>query len=120
MLFYLDQLAVRGTVLRNCAARKGSRGLNENYGRELLELPHPGRGMAAIPRGRHEAARCFTGWTINQPQARRRLAFNRRMHDDGERPCSREDPAGGGIEDGEKVFDIVAHHPATRASLREN
>ena len=44
------------------------RGLNENYGRELLELHTLGVDGGYTQKDVTEAARCFTGWTINQPQ----------------------------------------------------
>jgi uncharacterized protein (DUF1800 family) len=59
-------------------------------------------------------ARCFTGWTIDQPQRGGTFVFNRRLHDNGEKVVlGVKIPAGGGIEDGEKVLDILARHPAT-------
>jgi uncharacterized protein (DUF1800 family) len=40
--------------------------------------------------------------------------FNRRTHDDGQKVVLGVTiAAGGGMEDGEKVLDIVAHHPST-------
>jgi uncharacterized protein (DUF1800 family) len=61
-----------------------------------------------------EVARCFTGWTIEQPQRGGKFFFNPRMHDNGEKTVLGVTiPAGGGIEDGEKVLDILAHHPST-------
>ena len=61
-----------------------------------------------------EVARCFTGWTIVQPQRGGRFVFNPRLHDNGQKVVLGVTiPAGGGEEDGEKVLDILAHHPAT-------
>jgi uncharacterized protein (DUF1800 family) len=61
-----------------------------------------------------EAARCFTGWTILQPQRGGGFSFNKRVHDDGEKTVLGVTiPAGGGQSDGEMVLDIVAHSPAT-------
>ena len=114
MLFYLDNWQSVGPDSPQLRGRKGSRGLNENYGRELLELHTLGVDGGYTQRDVTEAARCFTGWTINQPQRGGAFAFNRRVHDDGEKTVlGVKIPAGGGIEDGEKVLDIVAHHPAT-------
>ncbi|HBY60675.1 MAG TPA: hypothetical protein DEH78_12690 [Solibacterales bacterium] len=57
-----------------------------------------------------DAARCFTGWTIRQGK----FFFAPGMHDTGEKVVlGVKIPAGGGIEDGEKVLDIVAAHPST-------
>jgi len=61
-----------------------------------------------------EVARCFTGWSINRPQLGGSFLFTPRLHDRGEKTVlGVKIPAGGGIEDGEKVLDIVARHPAT-------
>jgi uncharacterized protein (DUF1800 family) len=59
-------------------------------------------------------ARCFTGWTIRQPQQRGEFVFEPRIHDNGEKiVMGTRIPAGGGIEDGKKVIDLLARHPAT-------
>jgi uncharacterized protein (DUF1800 family) len=61
-----------------------------------------------------EVARCFTGWTIKQPQRTAAFEFNPRMHDDGEKiVLGMRIAPGGGIEDGYKVLHLLAHHPAT-------
>jgi uncharacterized protein (DUF1800 family) len=84
MVYYLD----------NCLSHKGA--INENYGRELLELFSMGVGM-----GGHfnyteddvkECSRAFTGWTIancipGQPYGRyaAKFIYNPDDHDDGEK-----------------------------------
>src|SRR5436853_860175 len=89
-------------------------GLNENYGRELMELHTLGVDGGYTQKDVTEAARCFTGWTIMNPQRGGTFSFNPRMHDNGEKTVLGVTiPAGGGMSDGEKVLDIVAHHPAT-------
>jgi uncharacterized protein (DUF1800 family) len=88
--------------------------LNENYGRELLELHTLGVDGGYTQHDVTEVARCFTGWTIDRPQFGGGFLFRRQAHDDGEKVVLAVTlPAGGGIEDGEKVLDIVARHPAT-------
>ena len=44
------------------------RGLNENYGRELMELHTLGVDGGYTQKDVTEVARCFTGWTISEPQ----------------------------------------------------
>jgi len=108
MLFYLDNWQSAGP------GNGARRGLNENYGRELLELHTLGVDGGYTQKDVTEVARCFTGWTINQPQRGGRFVFNARLHDKGEKVVlGVRIPAGGGIEDGEKVLDILAHHPST-------
>src|SRR6266850_5583676 len=45
-------------------AKKNERGLNENYGRELMELHTLGVDGGYTQKDVTEVARCFTGWTI--------------------------------------------------------
>ncbi len=115
MLFYLDNWQSEGA--NSVAAgrgRKGARGLNENYGRELMELHTLGVDGGYTQKDVTEVARCFTGWTIRNPQRGGEFVFNPRMHDAGEKTVlGVAIPSGGGIEDGEKVLDILARNPAT-------
>ena len=61
-----------------------------------------------------EVARCFTGWTIDQPRQAGDFIFQAWMHDDGEKiVLGHKIPAGGGIKDGEMVIDILANHTST-------
>jgi uncharacterized protein (DUF1800 family) len=114
MLFYLDNWQSVGPDAPQSRGKKGARGLNENYGRELLELHTLGVDGGYTQHDVTEAARCFTGWTILQPQRGGTFAFNKRVHDEGEKTVlGVKIPAGGGMSDGEKVLDIVAHHPST-------
>ena len=102
MLFYLDNW------------ESGRRGLNENYGRELMELHTLGVNGGYTQKDVTEVARCFTGWTIRRPQRGGEFVFNPRLHDDGEKiVLGVRIAAGGGQSDGEKVLDILASHPAT-------
>lgn len=88
------------------------RGLNENYGRELLELHTLGVDAGYSQKDVQEVARCFTGWTIDPRTAE--FQFRSRWHDSGAKTVlGKTIPAGGGVEDGEKVLDILVAHPAT-------
>jgi len=114
MLFYLDNWQSVGPNAPQGRGKNRSRGLNENYGRELMELHTLGVDGGYTQKDVTEVARCFTGWSINQPQRGGQFVFNPRLHDNGEKTVlGVKIPAGGGISDGEKVLDIVAHHPAT-------
>jgi len=116
MLFYLDnwQSVGTGTPAARGAFNRARNGLNENYGRELLELHTLGVDGGYTQKDVTEVARCFTGWTINQPDLGGKFTFNLRMHDNGEKVVLGEIiPAGGGEADGEKVLDLVARHPST-------
>ncbi len=113
------------------------RGINENYARELMELHTLGVDGGYTQKDVQEVARCFTGWTIFAPRGGAAAAaqiagggggrraemlrenagkfyFNARVHDDGEKTVlGHKIPAGGGVNDGLMVLDILAHHPAT-------
>jgi len=125
MLFYLDnwqsvdpKAAERMGGRRGAPAGKRGRGLNENYARELLELHSLGVDGGYTQQDIIEVARCFTGWTIRDPQRGGGFEFNARTHDPGEKTVLGVKIAtGGGIEDGLKVLDIVAAHPSTAKFL---
>jgi uncharacterized protein (DUF1800 family) len=112
MLFYLDNWQSAGPDTRPNA--KHRQGLNENYGRELMELHTLGVDGGYTQKDVTEVARCFTGWTIRDPRRGGGFDFNARLHDDGEKHVLGVTiPAGGGVDDGLKVIDILAHHPST-------
>jgi uncharacterized protein (DUF1800 family) len=115
MLFYLDNWeSVASDISRRGRGGKHTRGLNENYGRELLELHTLGVDGGYTQKDVTEVARCFTGWTIKNPQAGSTFTYNDRVHDKGEKiVLGMTIPAGGGKDDGEKVLDILARHPST-------
>jgi uncharacterized protein (DUF1800 family) len=117
MLFYLDNWQSVGPNAPQ-ALRGGPnaqrRGLNENYGRELMELHTLGVDGGYTQKDVTEVARCFTGWSIDQPQRGGTFRFAPRLHDNGEKMVlGVKIPAGGGEKDGEQVLDIIAHHPST-------
>ncbi|HST50595.1 MAG TPA: DUF1800 domain-containing protein [Pyrinomonadaceae bacterium] len=103
------------------------RGINENYARELMELHTMGVDGGYTQKDVTEVARAFTGWTIYQPRGggiygddagqdsrAGTFFFNSRTHDDGEKTVLGQKIAGGGgMEDGEKVLDILVAQPST-------
>ncbi len=144
MLEYLDNVTSRapaGTpVAHGNAPRSG--GLNENYGRELLELHTLGVDGGYTQADVVAVARAFTGWTDyptrGQPEAiarqRRRIEqldrrgvglvrdglflFRPNWHDAAPKTVlGRTLPGGRGIEDGEDVLDLLAAHDATARHL---
>jgi uncharacterized protein (DUF1800 family) len=102
-------------VSRLQAAQKNApKGLNENYGRELMELHTLGVDGGYTQDDVINVARAFTGWTIDRPQQGGGFVFRPQMHDTAEKTIlGVKFPAGGGENEGERVLDILAKHPST-------
>jgi uncharacterized protein (DUF1800 family) len=116
MLFYLDNWmsASPNAAAARLTPNNRRRGLNENYARELMELHTLGVDGGYTQKDVQEVARCFTGWTIRRPRGEPEFYFEPRIHDDGEKSVlGNRIPAGGGMDDGMKVLDLLAHHPST-------
>ena len=91
-----------------------SRGINENYARELMELHTLGVDGGYTQKDVQEVARAFTGWTIANPRLAGGFQFDPRRHDDGEKVVlGRRIKPGGGQKDGEEILDLLARHPST-------
>jgi uncharacterized protein (DUF1800 family) len=89
-------------------------GLNENYGRELLELHTLGVDGGYTQQDVINVARAFTGWTIKPPAQGGGFIFRPQVHDAGEKiVLGHKLAAGRGMEDAEDVLDILAKNPAT-------
>jgi uncharacterized protein (DUF1800 family) len=89
-------------------------GLNENYGRELMELHTLGVDGGYTQEDVIAVARAFTGWTIYDPGRYAEFQFNPAVHDRKEKlVLEHKLPAGRGEQDGLDVIDILAHHPST-------
>ena len=90
------------------------KGLNENYGRELMELHTLGVDGGYSQEDVIEAARILTGWTIRDPNHIGTFYFNPAMHDAGQKEfLGYAFPAGHGEDEGERLLDILARTPAT-------
>jgi uncharacterized protein (DUF1800 family) len=94
-------------------AKKNVRGLNENYGRELMELHTLGVDGGYTQKDVTEVARCFTGWTIEKPREDANFKFDERMHDPDPKTVLGKKIHAGGMEDGEQVIELLAQHPST-------
>jgi uncharacterized protein (DUF1800 family) len=91
-----------------------SRGINENYARELMELHTLGVDGGYTQKDVQEVARAFTGWTIANPRLGGGFHFDPRRHDDGEKiVLGQRIKAGGGQSDGDAILDLLARHPST-------
>jgi len=94
-------------------AKKNERGLNENYGRELMELHTVGVDGGYTQKDVTEVARCFTGWTIDKPRQYADFKFDDRLHDPDPKYVLGKKIHAGGMKDGEQVIDLLAHRPST-------
>jgi uncharacterized protein (DUF1800 family) len=96
------------------AKKNMPKGLNENYGRELMELHTLGVDGGYTQKDVQEVARAFTGWTIDRPQQGGGFVFRPQLHDTGEKTIlGNHFPAGHGEDEGERVLDILAKSPQT-------
>jgi uncharacterized protein (DUF1800 family) len=94
-------------------AKKNDRGLNENYGRELMELHTLGVDGGYTQKDVTEVARCFTGWTIDKPRQTADFKFDERLHDPDPKLVLGKKIHADGMKDGEEVIDLLVHHPST-------
>jgi len=94
-------------------AKKNVRGLNENYGRELMELHTLGVDGGYTQKDVTEVARCFTGWTIDKPREYADFKFDERLHDPDPKIVLGKKIHAGGMRDGEQVIELLARHPST-------
>ena len=116
MLFYLDNWQSQAPRDDIPPSPNNPRrpGLNENYGRELMELHTLGVDGGYTQDDVIAVARAFTGWTIYDPNRIAEFQFNPAFHDRKEkRVLGHTIPAGGGEQDGIQVIDILARHPST-------
>jgi uncharacterized protein (DUF1800 family) len=112
--------------------RRRKYGLNENYARELMELHTLGVDGGYTQQDVTEVARVLTGWTAmpygnGRKNTDRAIAngnknlirqgeflFRKVWHDKKAKVVLGETfPAGGGLEEGERVLDMLTSHPST-------
>ncbi|HXH66720.1 MAG TPA: DUF1800 domain-containing protein [Candidatus Limnocylindrales bacterium] len=93
--------------------KKQQRGLNENYGRELMELHTLGVDGGYTQKDVTEVARAFTGWTIEKPREFPQFKFDERLHDPDPKIVLGKKIHAGGIKDGEEVIALFAKNPNT-------
>jgi uncharacterized protein (DUF1800 family) len=93
--------------------QKQERGLNENYGRELMELHTLGVDGGYTQDDVINVAKAFTGWSIRQPRQDPEFFFEERLHDNTVKTVLGHKIHEGGMKDGEAVLDILARDPHT-------
>ncbi len=110
MLFYLDQ--AQSVADGSSGALGQSRGLNENYARELLELHTLGAQGGYTQADVRQLARILTGWTVN-PNDESGFRFAERLHDRGDKVLLGRRFSSGGLAEGEEAIRMLARHPST-------
>jgi uncharacterized protein (DUF1800 family) len=90
MLVYLDNwLSIgpdspaNGVNPANPRSKPGNKGLNENYGREIMELHTVGVNGGYTQSDVTNLAAILTGWTVNQPNLAGGFQFDARRHEPG-------------------------------------
>jgi uncharacterized protein (DUF1800 family) len=121
MLFYLDNWLSVGPTSQASGVKPGqppkpntpTRGLNENYGRELMELHTLGVDGGYTQADVTQVARVFTGWTIQSMDQGWGFLFDPKRHEPGAKVVLNRTIPEGGMNEGLQVLDILCKSPAT-------
>ncbi len=97
----------------NANEKRRRNGLNENYGRELLELHTLSVNGGYSQRDVTEVAKVFTGWTIDKPFQGGEFHFDSRMHEPGPKFVLGKKVKANGEEEGREVLHRLATSPQT-------
>lgn len=89
------------------------RALNENYGRELMELHTLGVNGGYTQADVTEVAKVFTGWTITPPPQGAEFQFDERRHEPGTKTVLGQTIRENGMNEGLQVLHMLATSPAT-------
>jgi len=113
---------------RSPAKAKQASGLNENYGRELMELHTLSVNGGYSQKDVTEVAKVFTGWTLEQPKKAGvpstpafgvmgwkggDFRFEPRMHEPGDKIVLGHRIKQNGEKEGLEVLHLLAHNPKT-------
>jgi len=88
-------------------------GLNENYGRELMELHALSVSGGYSQKDVTEVAKVFTGWTLDQPRKGGDFRFEPRMHEPGDKIVLGHRIQENGEKEGLEVLQLLAQNPKT-------
>ena len=125
MLMYLDNWesvgpnsvqalrAERAAFFRPQANKQQPKGINENYGRELMELHTLGVNGGYTQKDVIEVSKCFTGWTIDRPFQGGGAYFDELRHEPGTKNVLGHKIKENGQKEGLEVLHILATSPAT-------
>ncbi len=91
-------------------------GLNENYGRELMELHTLGVKGGYTQEDVIQVAKSFTGWTVSTVEVGNpegHFVFDPLIHEGGDKLVLGETIPAGGMDEGMQILKMLAHHPST-------
>jgi uncharacterized protein (DUF1800 family) len=92
---------------------KRRNGLNENYGRELLELHTLSVSGGYTQRDVTEVAKIFTGWTIDKPNEGGGFQYDPRKHEPGPKFVMGHKFKPKGEDEGRELLHLLASNPKT-------
>ncbi len=117
MLLYLDNAISVGPD--STVGQRRDKGLNENLGRELLELHTLGVDGGYTQKDVEALARILTGWSVGQLQEPNpgRFIFRARIHEPGTKLLLGRSFAEDGENEAEQAIQFLAHHPATATHI---
>ena len=116
MLLYL--VNARSAAPGAARAPRAPRGINENYARELLELPTLGVDGGYTQAAVVAVARALTGWTVGRdPEGRWVFRFRPDWHDPGPKVVLGQPLRGRGLDEGLELLHRLATHPSTARHL---
>ncbi len=116
MLFYLDNWSSIGPDSQAAGRpnqKKQQRGLNENYGREVMELHTVGVNGGYSQADVTNLAKILTGWTIDQPQQGGGFVFDPRKHEPGAKQWFGQKVSEDGYVEGQRALEWLAAQPQT-------
>ncbi len=128
MMAYLDNWlsigpnsAANGVDPKNPKARKGNRGLNENYGREVMELHTVGVDGGYTQADVTALAAILTGWGVDRPNQGGPFLFDQKKHEPGDkqwfghtiREGRNADGSPDGMNEGLQALNLLAASPQT-------
>ncbi len=113
MLYYLDNWLSIGPDSAVGINSKGKQGLNENYGRELMELHTLGVDGGYTQKDVTELARVLTGWTIDHPEQGGSFLFDPKKHEPGPKKLLGIEIKDAGENEGLQALELLSKQPAT-------
>ncbi|HEY0785390.1 MAG TPA: DUF1800 family protein [Acidobacteriaceae bacterium] len=119
MLIYLDNwLSIGPDSAAAGKPRPGAKGgqpkgLNENYGREVMELHTVGVDGGYSQADVTNLARILTGWTVDQPQQGGGFVFQPRRHEPGAKVWFGQKINEDGMNEGVRALSWLARQPQT-------